>query len=549
MSLLYWLKDNMEKRIFTILFVGILCIGIFLRFYKLGEIPNSLDWDEVSQGYNSYSLLQTGKDEYGKSFPFTIRSFNDYKTPVYTYVSIPFIQLFGLTPFAERVPSALAGVISILFVYWLTSEIFYKSQWRRQFSLLAMFFFAVSPWSIQFSRTAFDANLGVLFVLIGTVSFLRGIRLTKAILLFIAICFLGLSVYTAHSEKIFSSLFLVFLLLYNWRFFITKKSLTVGLLVLFLCFNALWLFDSQTKVRSTGVLFTSSSGKFLEQPTKEIIQDKADHNTLFASLHNRRLVYINQYFKNYLAHFNLNALFISGDNPRHHAPGIGILYLVSLPLIFLGILFLIKNHKPESLIVLAWLLIAPLASGFAIDAPNFQRSLIFLPAWQILEAVGFFYLFLGLKKIRFALFFKIMLVVIIALNIGYYVHQYFSHTNTIAAPAWQYGYKEAIQFIQKYEGSSKRIFFANDIEQGYIFYLFYTKYDPQQYLSTDGSNRKNATCYTIDNAYFSNCEKKAGKGDIYITSQENTSSSLQLIRKIPYNKQNNAVFIYEYLEV
>lgn len=537
----------MKSKIYTFVFIGIFLIGLLLRLYKLGDIPNSLDWDEVSQGYNAYSILQTGKDEYGKTFPFTIRSFNDYKTPAYTYISIPFIKLFGLISFGERLPSAVAGIVSIFLVYLLIAEIFYKHQWRSQFSLLGMFFFAVSPWSIQFSRAAFDANVGVLFVLAGTVFFLHGVRTNKTFLLLASIFFLGISVYLAHSEKIFTPIFLVFLFLYNWHFFINRKILVTGLLLLFFCFNLLWLFDSQTKVRSTGVLFTSSSTRFLEQPAKEIIQDEKQQNTFFALLHNRRFVYINKYLENYLSHFNLNYLFIYGDNPRHHAPGIGLLYLVSLPLIIAGTFFLIRNHKKESVIVFAWLFIAPLASSFAVDSPNYQRSLIFLPSWQILEAAGIIYILLMIKKLRFILLLQSVIIILVLLNIAYYLHQYFSHTNTLAASAWQYGYKEAILFVNQYNNSNKKVFFANDIEQGYMFYLFYTKYDPNKYLSTGGSNRINTTCYTIDNAHFSYCSGKAQTGDIYITSKENVSSGLRLIKNIPYNEYSNVVFIYEYL--
>ena len=44
------------------LFLLIILLAAFLRFYQLGQNPPSLDWDEASLGYNSYSLLRTGKD-------------------------------------------------------------------------------------------------------------------------------------------------------------------------------------------------------------------------------------------------------------------------------------------------------------------------------------------------------------------------------------------------------------------------------------------------------------------------------------------------------
>ena len=85
----------------------ILILAFFLRFYKLGKVPPSLNWDEASIGYNSYCLLKTGKDEYGIKLPLFLRSFGDYKPSLYTYLTIPAVAFFGLTELAVRFSSAL----------------------------------------------------------------------------------------------------------------------------------------------------------------------------------------------------------------------------------------------------------------------------------------------------------------------------------------------------------------------------------------------------------------------------------------------------------
>jgi len=63
----------------------ILIIGIFFRFYKLAEYPVSLSIDEVAIGYNTYSLLKTGNDEYGIPHPLAFKSVGDYKLPLLIY--------------------------------------------------------------------------------------------------------------------------------------------------------------------------------------------------------------------------------------------------------------------------------------------------------------------------------------------------------------------------------------------------------------------------------------------------------------------------------
>ena len=47
----------------------------------------SLYWDEVSSTYNAYSIAETGKDEFGNSFPLLFRAFEDYKTPANIYLT------------------------------------------------------------------------------------------------------------------------------------------------------------------------------------------------------------------------------------------------------------------------------------------------------------------------------------------------------------------------------------------------------------------------------------------------------------------------------
>src|SRR3989344_6598642 len=101
----------------------VILLAAFLRFYQLGVNPPSLDWDEASLGYNAYSLLKTGRDEFGRSWPVSIRSFEDYKPAMYTYLTIVPVAIFGLNEFAVRLPSAVFGTLTIFVVYFLIYEL------------------------------------------------------------------------------------------------------------------------------------------------------------------------------------------------------------------------------------------------------------------------------------------------------------------------------------------------------------------------------------------------------------------------------------------
>ena len=43
----------------------IVILTIFFRFFWLADVPPSPSLDEVSIGWNAYSILETGGDEYG----------------------------------------------------------------------------------------------------------------------------------------------------------------------------------------------------------------------------------------------------------------------------------------------------------------------------------------------------------------------------------------------------------------------------------------------------------------------------------------------------
>lgn len=502
-----------------ILFVFLL--GTFLRFYQLGNVPNSMDWDEASWGYNAYTILNTGKDEFGFSFPISFKSFGDYKQPVYIYSEIIPIKFFGLTPLAVRFPVAFYGSLSIIFIYLLLKELLYKHRKKDAIALVAAGIFAISPWSIQFSRIAFEATLGVFFVLAGLYLFLLGVRKNYVFAFIISAITFALSAYSYHSEKLFMPFLLIILLLFYRKYFIKRKFLTISLFVLIFLLNSLWLFNWTTTARGASVLFTSQTTELLKNSASNIIYSNSHNDMLGVFLNNRRFIYVNTFFLNYLKHWDPNWLFISGDLPRHHAPAMGLLYLVSLPFIIFGLYRMFRDKYENWQIIVFWFLLAPIASAIAIDAPNAERSLIMLPPIIMWEAIGLVSFYFRCRSLSKKLIGKLVIILVVFLyvfNFFYYFQQYFFHTNLDTQEYWQYGYKEVIDYTSRPEFNNKRIIFSPEFEQPYIFYLFYARFDPKIYLESGGSNIKNNTCFTINNRYFGKCDNLLNAGDIYLTT-------------------------------
>ena len=63
------LKENTKSSVILVIILG---LALFLRVFMLDFVPARLTVDEMSIGYNAYSILETGKDEWGKKISFSI---------------------------------------------------------------------------------------------------------------------------------------------------------------------------------------------------------------------------------------------------------------------------------------------------------------------------------------------------------------------------------------------------------------------------------------------------------------------------------------------
>ena len=101
----------------------ILIAGFLVRIVWLDRFPVGFTPDEASFGYDAFSILKTGKDQWGHTFPLVLESFGDFKAPLYSYILIPFVALFGLSRPIVRLPNALLGTAAVYVTYLLVNEI------------------------------------------------------------------------------------------------------------------------------------------------------------------------------------------------------------------------------------------------------------------------------------------------------------------------------------------------------------------------------------------------------------------------------------------
>ena len=81
-------KNNISQKLNTNILIAI-AIAALLKWPFLAIYPNGFFVD-AANGYETYALLKTQHDSYGVFMPLFLQAMDDYRTALYTYITIPF---------------------------------------------------------------------------------------------------------------------------------------------------------------------------------------------------------------------------------------------------------------------------------------------------------------------------------------------------------------------------------------------------------------------------------------------------------------------------
>lgn len=473
----------MKKYIFLIL---IIVIAFTLRIYKVTSIPPSLNWDETSIAYNAYSIMKTGKDEWGEFMPVHFKSFGEYKLPAQIYASIPGILIFGLNEFGVRITPVVYGTLTVFLLYLLLQELYKK----RTVSLIASFLLAVSPWHIQLTRGSFESSFSLFWFILALLFLVKGLK-NKKWLVASMIPF-AVSVYTYNTARVFTPLFLFAITIIYRNYFLKFKSwyLISGIVFAILTAPIVpFVLSGDASARYKLVSITDDKGLI---PRIEERRNLSKLPNIVTKLIHNRYTYNTFYFsQNYLAHFTPNFLFINGAGHRqHHVQGVGELYLIQAPFLLFGLYLLIKRKDESLKILLPWLLLAFIPVSMTNDSiPNALRTLIAVPVYQILTAVGIYELLLMIKNKRSRYIVITLSVIIFLVNFVIYLNNYFVKYPINYSRDWQYGNKQVVEYIKKNQDKYDLIVFSRTYGEPHIFTLFNLEYDPAMFQNSSNLER------------------------------------------------------------
>jgi 4-amino-4-deoxy-L-arabinose transferase-like glycosyltransferase len=446
--------------------IAILLLAAALRFVDLEETPPPFNVDEALHAYEAYAILHTGHDQWGTPWPVTFRAFNDYRRPAAIYTAVPFIAIYGLTIYAIRAMAAFWGWLSVVLIYRLARDLL---GWRE--GLAAALLLTLSSWHVGFSRLGVEASGPLLVTVIAGLDFgWRWYRTRHRAWLLAAGMAFGASLYTYTITQAFTPLLL-------------------GAIALI--FAGPLRKDLGGALAAALVVIVIAIPLVIALVTSPVTWNRLDAISVLSDPNAGGWTLA---LRQWLGHFSPRYLFISGDaSPIHHIQGFGQLFWVDMLLAPRGLIAIFRQGRDRraALLVLAWLVISavpPALTRQDMGSPNSMRGIAGVGAWAIVSGIGLASLGHSLQRST-ALRRAIATIAVIALftNAGLVLHAYFTTYPVETARAFEYGVREAVEYVEAHADEVDTIVLTDWISQPHIFAVFFSAYDPEAFQRTHAS--------------------------------------------------------------
>ena len=375
----------MQKWKVPLLVLLIFIIALFLRTYRLTELPPGLYPDEAMNGSNAIEANATGN--YKLYYPE-----NNGREGLFINIQAQALRLLvprsgGLAePWMLRIVSALFGTLTVLGMYFLGKELFRNSQFTIHNSELtdyglrisksgfigfaAMFFTATSFWHIMFSRIGFRAIMAPFCLVWGIALFLIALRkareqriLAAGLIALIAGLIFGAGFHTYIAYRVAPLILLAAIPFFRkesgfWR--------VAGVFVLGTFLAGLPI----------GLYYLQNPADFLGRTAQVSVFSSESPATALAGNIVKTIGMFN----------------VAGDfNPRHNIPGapqlfwpVGILFLIGIPLVLKGF----WREFPKFFITGTFALMTLPVIVSNEGLPHALRAILLIPPVMLTAALG-----------------------------------------------------------------------------------------------------------------------------------------------------------------
>jgi len=402
---------TMSRRATVLLMALIIACALFVRFYRLGTVPNGINNDE-SLGLR-YALNTMRGEKLQGWWADNMR----YGV-VYLYSYALFFKLFPVSLFSARALSSIFGILGIIAFFLMVKILF-----TRSVAVVSAAFFALSFCIFGMDRIALGFNHGTFFMCLSFYLLLLAEKKDKLIGLLSGLA-LGLALWTFDATKGAIAAFIVFVFcraVFERGYL--RKNWFVLVLVIFGFWLATWplirgqMIHAKIHMMDTSV-FTENAQKI-----------HASSSNMVVWINIKLLL---RMFFRYMSESYL----LQRNGPMLND------FLV--PLFFLGfICTLYCWRKYNYFLALVWFFIASIPG--LLSWPAVRRILIILPAAYIFVGIGVFLLLktvirsLGFRGSRaFIIILTAMIILIFAVNTYIYFNQARIMTDAAARDLGEY---------------------------------------------------------------------------------------------------------------
>jgi 4-amino-4-deoxy-L-arabinose transferase-like glycosyltransferase len=465
-------------RLFWLGLIAITAFAACIRLYRLGDYPQNFTVDEMSSGYEAWSLWTTGADQHGNVMPLHLRRFNDYAPALPIYLSAPVVGLLGLGEFSARLPYALMGIGAVF-----GTAILGRHWFGPVAGLLAALFLAIDPWAVNFSRMAYPLGSVPLFTVLSLYAFTRFMDVLRADvasrrgrLTWAALCALCFALLTLAYEpmKLQGPLLVATCLLAAHACFRQRRRLAVLWIGLYVLLISPLLIDQ--------VLH----GPLLQRHFAELTLIGKPDGALSIVLQ-------------YILQYSPLGLFLTGLNRSIEAPagfGIGELFWLEGALWIAAAVALARHPWLSEragfrlpLLFAIWFATFPLAASLTSGASS-HREINFLPLPELLAGFGAVAILGWLARTRFkrraVLYAGVApgLVLLICFGASF-LQAYFSPPLLESADPpdslpYSVGLRPALAYLTAHADPCDEIWLEPTFS-AYMAYLFYTRYPPAKF--------------------------------------------------------------------
>lgn len=523
--------------------LALILIGIVARFVWLDLAPPHLSNDEIGAAYAAYSISKTLRDGSNQFLPLLWTSHGGEGAPLAIYVPLPSIMAFGNNDFAVRLPSAVLGSLTIIFIGLLVMELTKNSR----LAITASFILAVSPWHFSASRRALESNYALFFIVLGIYLFFIGINRNKNWAILTSMLSFGMSVYSYYTEWILTPLIIISLIVFYRKTILKKRKIYI---IAIIFFGILLL-----PLAATFINHAKSSRASSEFITQDIGVGRllSNHPAPFE----KGQIILKAIADKYSVYNSLDYLFFFGATvlPKENPYQFGFLLAPLLVPFIWGLYKLRTFFKQHSNFIYFLLFATPFAASLTEGGINNWRSLPQLLPISIISAVGVLYFWESIKK---SFWKKIISLGLLFVSLGYFCIIYFIHFPLEQAQGYQYGYKQMASYLNKHYAEFEKIIIDPRFGSKDYYYIgvpssyipFYTNLDPRKVWESKAVLFGTA----FDKYEFRDINwngEKIQKNYLYIAPADlipDSSKNLKIIYEIPLPDHRIAFRLYSLID-